>query len=185
MRLCERALHKFVNEPYTNGAFPQKRRKNLCLLTILSNSLNPFKQAQPPRPYALDSKTKPVLSSIRNLSFCVLKCVSFVPPIKRKPVDLDPASVLPYVAVCCRVLQCAAVCCSVMQGVAICCDVLQRVAACCREPTRRCKGTIVATLQTCVQILRYTTLQHTATHCNTPQHTATYIYIYTCVYIQI
>ena len=40
--------------------------------------------------------------------------------------------VLPFVAVCCSVLQCVAVCCRVLQNVAGHCRVLQGVAGCCR-----------------------------------------------------
>jgi len=76
------------------------------------------------------------------------------------------------VAVCCRVLCCVAVCYSVLHRVASCCSVLQcvvrtrvdlHVAVSCT--VLRGHGVLEAQIQ-----IR---LQHTATHCNTLQHTAT------------
>ena len=45
---------------------------------------------------------------------------------------ISPASELPCVAVCCRVLQCVTLCCSVLQCVAVCCHMLPCVAMSCR-----------------------------------------------------
>jgi len=64
-------------------------------------------------------------------------------------------------ALCCSMLEYVAVCCSVLQCVAECCRVLQCVAVCCSPScvsARNFQGAI---------------LQHTATRCNTLQHTAT------------
>jgi len=92
---------------------------------------------------------------------------------------------LPCVAVCCRVLPCVAVCCRVLPCVAIfalCCSLC--VAVCCHGLP------CVATCALCCSVLQRgavsqarlvlglphcSTLQHTATHCNTNtlQHTNT------------
>ena len=56
---------------------------------------------------------------------------------------------MPYVAVCCRVLQCVAVCCSVLPCVAVCCSVLQCVEVCCR--TLQCVAVCCSMLQ-CVAV---------------------------------
>jgi len=74
--------------------------------------------------------------------------------------------VLQCVAVCCSVLQCVAVCCGVLQCVAVCCSVLQLkwISARMREV---CEGRYVEGSQ------HPFPLQHTATYCNTLQHTAT------------
>jgi len=75
------------------------------------------------------------------------------------------------VAVCCSVLQCAAVCCGVLQCVAVCCSVLQCVAVCCS--VLRCAAVCYSMLQ-CVALgcvlHSVNTVQHTATHCDTLQH---------------
>jgi len=62
--------------------------------------------------------------------------------------------VLPCVAVCCSVLQCVAVCCSVLQCVAVC--------------LVQCAGAVEhCTQESCTLCAP----RHTATHCNTLQHT--------------
>jgi len=93
--------------------------------------------------------------------------------------------VLPCVAVCCSVLQCIAVCCNMLSCVAVCCSVLQCAVVCCIVLQCAAVGCTVKTSQkieerfarpwseschTCVCVLSHT-LQHTATHCNTLQHT--------------
>jgi len=87
---------------------------------------------------------------------------------------------LQCVAVCCSVLQCVVVCCSVLQCdtalwcsscsvelcVAVCCCVrLHRIQMCCNRCVQQWHRASV-----CV---KRDTPQHTATHCNTLQHTAT------------
>ena len=96
----------------------------------------------------------------------------------------DFQAMLQCVAVCCSVLHCIAVCCSVLEkgtgaqilrrrqyNVAICCSVWCSV---------RCSALL--TVRRFSEILRERrpmkpglihTLQHTTTHCNTLQHTAT------------
>jgi len=104
------------------------------------------------------------------------------------------------VAVCCSVLQCDAVCANVrytpnrLQSIAVCCSVLQFVAVCCSvmqcaqmsdthsiDCNRISRSQIsaihhvfswysIAVYWVCIWHLR--TLHHTATHCNTLQHTA-------------
>ena len=80
----------------------------------------------------------------------------------------------------CCVLQCAAVCCSVLQCVAVCCSVLQCVAV--YSSLIRC-GVVCCSIyvvfpayvQVCFGVFVHLRrpLQHSATHCNTPQRTAT------------
>jgi len=97
------------------------------------------------------------------------------------------------VAECCRVLQCVAVFCSVLQCVAVCCSVLQCVAVCCwltyrlfRDmnhdfcyclPAKSCMYSAVKK--------RNNTPQHTATHCNTLQHSAAHIATHTATHYNI
>jgi len=87
---------------------------------------------------------------------------------QRQKRRIETAKDTQCVAVCCSVLQCVAVRRSVLQWDAVCCSetqcvavrrsVLQWDAVCCSETPFGC------------HLLR---LQHTATHCNTLQHTAT------------
>jgi len=115
--------------------------------------------------------------------------------------------VLQCVAVCCGVLQCVAVCGSVLQCVTVCysavqfvvvyCSVLQRVSVC--YSVLQCVAVCCSVLQ-CVTTGSQTilfmkevfsrietrlsgeahcdTLQHTATHCMSPHHTAIYMHIF-------
>ena len=101
--------------------------------------------------------------------------------------------VLQYVAVCCGMLRCVVVCYSVLQCGAVCCSVLDQlfgllqddlqvlvavcvalcVAVCCSVPQG--VGSALS-LQHRWMMYTYPTriiLQHTATHCNTMQNTAT------------
>ena len=85
-------------------------------------------------------------------------------------------SVLQCVAVRCSVLQCVAVCCSVLQCAAVCYNVLQRVAVCCSVLPCIAVATVASTYTyawiVAVNLLNsVNTLHHTATHCNTLQHT--------------
>jgi len=86
--------------------------------------------------------------------------------------------VLQCVAVCCSVLQCTAVCCSVLQCVAVYCSVLQWVAVRCSVLRMRvlCHFTGFARLVWVTSKC----LQHTATHCNTLQHTTSKCLPTTC-----
>jgi len=107
--------------------------------------------------------------------------------------------VLQCVAVCCSVLQCVAVCCSVLQSVAMCCKVVDsylRMIACnmhIHECKDSCAYIHISTLCMLYTIHRYmycNTLQHTATHCNTPVYIDICIHvyisrIYVCMYICI
>jgi len=89
------------------------------------------------------------------------------------------------VAACCSVLQCVAVCCSVLQRVAVCCIVLQhtllpiRGSAVTTTPSSTSNPPILIGLRAirkpppCTQLINSHYTQHTATHCNTMQHTAT------------
>ena len=67
-------------------------------------------------------------------------------------------SVLQWVVVGCSGLQCVAVCCSVLQCVAVCCSILQSVLVPSQFAVDNDKNTL-------------STLQHTATHCNSLQLT--------------
>ena len=74
-------------------------------------------------------------------------------------------------------LQCVAVCCSALQCVTVRYSVLQRVAACCSVLQRLVVGFVRQFVVPSPE-----TLQHAATHRNTPQRTA---YKYICIYINL
>ena len=105
----------------------------------------------------------------------VLQCVAVL-------VDLAGSCIVLYcVAVCCSVLQCVAVlvsfadykrgiCCSILQGVVVCCSMLQCVAV--LVDLAGSEGVIMP-------MYANQPLQHTATHCNTLQHTEMYAYLHT------
>jgi len=103
-------------------------------------------------------------------------------------------SVLQCVAVRCSVLQCVAVCCSVLQCVTVCLKSRYNkhttCVGCMCARTPHAKTTILQCVAVCgvarvavccsvfpikIHYMLYlrTTLQHTATHCNTMQHIAT------------
>jgi len=88
--------------------------------------------------------------------------------------------------ICCRVLQCVAVCCSVLQCVAVCCSVLPCRALSIGACVVSLIGGHMITSRTYCNILKRmapnqrhytrantkcTTLQQTATYCNSLQHT--------------
>ena len=73
-----------------------------------------------------------------------------------------------YVEAWCSELQCAAVCCNVMQCVAVRCSVLQCVAVSLGQRSLEYDDTSA----TATRLFR-NTRQHTATHGNALQHTAT------------
>jgi len=127
---------------------------------------------------------------VNTLRHTATHCNTLHPLDTRYP---SSSSVLQCVAGCCNVLQCVAVCCSVLQCVAVCCSVSH-------VPTNShftlCTYNILFTMYNpCIAIERErararmcahaipararakfnlagTSAEHTATHCQTLQHTA-------------
>jgi hypothetical protein len=116
-------------------------------------------------------------SLVHGISLCcsVLRCAAVC--LSVLPCVAVYCSVLQCAAVCCRVLPCVAVYCSVLQCVAewvVCCYILQYVASCCYA--LQCVTVLLCTaVRYSVLSARaegsgfeaHSTLQHTATHCNT------------------
>ena len=98
-----------------------------------------------------------------NFDFLMLVAINLKNAILESPKKRQEVmhrfllAVLQCVAVCCRVLQCFAVFCSVLQCVAVCYNVLQCVA-----------------IQEVMHHLRIYKLEHTGSHLNTLQYTATH-----------
>jgi len=89
---------------------------------------------------------------------------------------------LQYVVVWCSVLQCVAVCCSVLQCVAVCCSAFHTwetslwASKCMSECVTSLQHTATHcnTLHSNCMSECVTSLQHAATHCNALQRTATH-----------